>query len=217
MSLSTHSRVWLSSWWRFFFFISSWRALRWSWYLSCLMLLLCPCKKHPVSPSDFHPQAAETSSQVCPLVLSRLQTQLPQPHTPQSCSVTLSWTSSCLSIYLHCKAPCWIQDSRCSFMATKLIWTIMFLNLLFPVEPSVWSPFAAAGTHWRLVCQHVQSASIMLHSSKCQGGLSPPRESEPTIMVLLVVSRWLWPPLHLDGAGVLQMLTVTSHFPLLSP
>lgn len=82
MSLSTHSRDWTSSWWRvFFFFISSWRVLWWSWYLSCLMLLLCPCKKHLVPPSDFHPQAAENSTQVGPLVLSSLQTQLPQPHT----------------------------------------------------------------------------------------------------------------------------------------
>lgn len=55
-----------------------------------------------------------------------------------------------------------------------------------------------------------KNASITLHSSMCQGGSSPPREPRPMIMFLLVISRQLSPLPHVDGAGVLQMLTVIN-------
>lgn len=54
-----------------------------------------------------------------------------------------------------------------------------------------------------------KDASILLHSSGCRGGSSPPREPGLMIMFLLAVSRQLCPLPHLDGAGVLQRLTVT--------
>lgn len=53
-----------------------------------------------------------------------------------------------------------------------------------------------------------KDASTVLHSRGCRGGSSPPGEPGPMIMFLPVVSRRLCPLLHLDGAGVLQMLTV---------